>query len=364
MAAMSSSFAKRIPALAALLPAALAVSLSAQAPSPESLIEAGHWRRARAAAEALLRTSPNDPMAQFLTARCLDAAGDLDGALTLAEKASKRDPGNAGYHALLAYIHGRRAQGAGVLKQATLARRIRKEAQAALALDPRSIEAHLILIEFYRQAPGIVGGDKERSAKLVEALVAIAPARGFIVKAGFLRREPGAAVKVEDLYKKAVAAEPGSYQALTTLAGFYASGREKRYAEGEALARRAVDLAPDRAAAYGILAQAFAAQAKYAELEAVLKEAETIVPDDLSPTLQAGRVLLQAGSVLPRAEALFRKYLTREPELGAPSHAQAWWRLGQVLEKQGRKDEAEAATRKALALDPRLARAGRDIRRD
>jgi tetratricopeptide (TPR) repeat protein len=181
MAAMSSSFAKRIPALAALLPAALAVSLSAQAPSPESLIEAGHWRRARAAAEALL-----------LTARCLDAAGDLDGALTLAEKASKRDPGNAGYHALLAYIHGRRAQGAGVLKQATLARRIRKEAQAALALDPRSIEAHLILIEFYRQAPGIVGGDKERSAKLVEALVAIAPARGFIVKAGFLRREPGA----------------------------------------------------------------------------------------------------------------------------------------------------------------------------
>lgn len=361
---MSPERAKRIPAWAALLPAALAVSLSAQSPSPESLIEAGHWRRAKAAAEALLRANPNDPMAQFLTARCLDVAGDLDGALGLAEKASARDPRNAGYHALLAYIHGRRAQGAGVLKQAALARRIRKEAETGLALDPRSVEAHLILIEFYRQAPGIVGGDKERSAKLVEELIAIAPARGFIVQAGFLRREPGSAAQVEELYKKAAAAEPGSYQALSALAGFYASGREKRYAEGEALARRAVALAPDRSAAYGILAQSFAAQAKYAELEAVLKEAEANVPDDLSPALQAGRVLLQAGHDLPRAEALIRKYLTREPELGAPSQAQAWWRLGQTLEKMGRKSEADAATRKALALDPRLARMGRDFRRD
>lgn len=361
---MSSRGAKRRPVLATLLAAALAHSLSAQIPLLESLIEAGHWRRARAAAEALLRTSPDDPMVQFLTARCLDAAGDLEGAQALAEKASASDPRNAGYHALLAYLHARQAQGAGILRQAALAGRIRKGAERALALDPRSVEALVILIEFYRQAPGIAGGDKVRAAKLLAELTAIAPARGFIMQAGFLSREPGSSAEVEELLKKAVAAEPGSYQAHTALAEFYASAREKKYADGEALARRAVALAPDRAEAYGILAKAFAAQAKFEDLEAVLKEGEENVPDDLSPAFQAGRVLLQAGDDLPRAEALFQKYLTREPELGAPSHAQAWWRLGQALEKQGRKSEADEAARKALALDPRLAKANRDLRRD
>jgi tetratricopeptide (TPR) repeat protein len=334
-----------------------------QTPSVEALIDAGHWRRAQAAAEAMLKANPNDAQAQLLTARCLDAAGDLDGALALAEKASERDPRNPDGHALLAYINGRRAQSAGVLRQVGLARRIRKEAEAALALDPRHVEAHLILIEFYRQAPGIVGGDKERARKLAEELVAVAPARGYIAQAGSLWREAGSAGKVEELYKRAVAVEPESYQALTTLAGFYASGRAKRYAEGEALARQAVRRAPDRAAAYGILAQAYAAQARFADLDAVLREAETNVSDNPAPLLQAGRAVFQQGSDYARAEALFRKYLSRLPELGAPSPAQTWWRLGLSLEKLGRKGEAIEAIRKALALDPRLEGAKKDLKR-
>ncbi len=343
--------------------AGLALSLSAQTTSPEALSEAGHWRRARTAAEEMLRTNPNDQRAQFLMARCLETAGDLGGALALAEKVSERDPKNPDYHVLLALIHGRRAQSAGVLKQVGLARRIRKEAETALTLDPRHVEAHLLLIEFYRQAPGIVGGDKERSRRLAEELVVIAPARGYIVQAGFLRREAGSAGRVEELYKKAVASDPSSYQALTTLAGFYASGREKRFAEGEALARKAVPLAPDRAAAYGILAQSYALQARWPELEAVLMEAETNVPDNLAPFFQAGRTVFQQGSDYPRAEALIRKYLLRQPELGGPSHAQAWWRLGLVLEKQNRKTEAGEALRQAVALDPKLEGAKRDLKR-
>jgi tetratricopeptide (TPR) repeat protein len=365
MAGMTILRRKTLSVLIALGPAIFGLAPFAfpQRPSVEALIEAGHWRRAKAAAEAMLKATPNDPKAQFLTARCMDAAGDLEGALALAEKASERDPRNPDGHALLSYLNGRRAQGAGVLRQVGLARRIRKEAEAALALDPRHVEAHLILIEFYRQAPGIVGGDKDRARQLAEELVAISPARGYLVQAGFLRREPDSAGQVESLYKKAVAAEPSSYQALTTLAGYYASGREKRFAEGEALARAAVRLAPDRAAAYGILAQAYAAQARFADLDAVLREAETNVPDNPAPWLQAGRAVFQQGSDYARAEVLFRKYLSRPPEFGAPSQAQAWWRLGLALEKLGRKGEAVEAIRKALALDPKLDGAKKDLKR-
>jgi cytochrome c-type biogenesis protein CcmH/NrfG len=60
---------------------------------------------------------------------------------------------------------------------------------------------------------------------------------------------------------------------------------------------------------------------------------------------------------------LIRKYLLRQPELGGPSHAQAWWRLGLVLEKQNRKTEAGEALRQAVALDPKLEGAKRDLKR-
>jgi tetratricopeptide (TPR) repeat protein len=46
---------------------------------------------------------------------------------------------------------------------------------------------------------------------------------------------------------------------------------------------------------------------------------------------------------LARAERYLRKYVTEEPEGNRPSLQSAWWRLGQNLEKQGRRAEAVAA---------------------
>jgi len=98
-------------------------------------------------------------------------------------------------------------------------------------------------------------------------------------------------------------------------------------------------------------------------LDAILAQAEKNVPDNLSPYYQAGRLLLNPGSDLPRAENYFRKYLTQEPEPGAPQHAHAYWRLGLALEKQGRKPEAINALETAVRLKPDLAEAKKDLKR-
>jgi tetratricopeptide (TPR) repeat protein len=88
------------------------------------------------------------------------------------------------------------------------------------------------------------------------------------------------------------------------------------------------------------------------------------VPDDLGPFYQAGRVLLTtAGGDLSRADRYLRKYLTIEPEPGQPGPAAAHWRLGQVLEKQGRKAEAIAELEQAVRMNPDFENAKKDLKR-
>ena len=49
-----------------------------------------------------------------------------------------------------------------------LARRFRKEIDAALAIDPREPQALRDLLEFYLLAPGLAGGDQKKAAAMAE----------------------------------------------------------------------------------------------------------------------------------------------------------------------------------------------------
>jgi tetratricopeptide (TPR) repeat protein len=91
---------------------------------------------------------------------------------------------------------------------------------------------------------------------------------------------------------------------------------------------------------------------KWSELEATLAASEKNVPDNLVCYYRAANTLLNIGKELTRAEGYFRKYLTQEPEPNAASHAATHWRLGLVLEKQGRKADAMAELQTALKMDP------------
>jgi hypothetical protein len=58
-----------------------------------------------------------------------------------------------------------------------------------------------------------------------------------------------------------------------------------------------------------------------------------------------------------------RTYLTIQPEGGGTGHAQAHWRLGQVLEKEGKRGEATAEIEQAVRLKPDLEDAKKDLKR-
>ena len=328
----------------------------------EALIDAGHWKRVRAQVASRIQANPNDAEAAYLTSRVKQAFGDLSGSLELAEKSIAIDGKNADYHGHLAEVCIQMTQNAGMFKAMSLARRFRKESEAALALDPKNLDAREGLLEFYFDAPGIAGGDKEKGRAMAEEIMQIDSVRGSFARALVARHDKDV-TKQEVAYLEALKANPKSYEAHVALANFYLSDAMKKYDAAEKLAREAVKLDPTRTGAYTDLAQLYAKQGRGADLDALLAQDEKNAPDDLSPYYQAGKMLLLDGKDFQRAEKYFRKYLTQEPEGFEPNWAAAHWRLGLVLEKESRKAEAISELQAAVQLDPQLEEAKKDLKR-
>jgi len=340
----------------------MVATAAADSPSPAALAEAGHWRRAQAIAEPRMRANPKDAEAAFVMSRIHLLRGNLDEALKLAEQAAALEPRSAVYRYQVAAVVGTQAQRASIFRQPGLARRFKRETEAAVALDPKYVEARWGLMQFYLQAPGIAGGDKKKARAEAEEIAWLEPVRGWFARVQIAREEKRTA-EIEGYYRKAVEADPRSYPAQMSLANYYASDAQKKYDLAERHAREALQIYPDRAGAYALLAGLFAFQGRLPDLEAILAQAEKNVADNLYPYYQVGRLFVQNGKELARAESYFRKYLSQEPELGAPDHGAAHWRLGQALEKLGRKPEAIREIEIGVRKNPSLEDAKKDLKR-
>jgi len=330
--------------------------------APEALLEAGHFKRLRDWAEPRLAANPNDAQAAYYVATVKEETGDADGALPLAEKAMALDPNNARYHLLVANICIRQAQKAGVFKGMGLAHRFRDEASKAASLDSKNVDAREALMEFYFEAPGMAGGDKKKAWALADEIGKIDPARGFLAQANLAGKEKNPA-RQDDFYQKALAAGPHDVRVLLEAAGFYVSDSQKKYDAAEKYALEAMKSDEAVAGAYVILAVVYANGERWKDLDAILARLEKNVPDDFGAHYQAAKALIASGKDLARSERYLRKYLTMPPEGGEPPWAGAHWRLGQVLEKEGKKAEAIAEMQEAVRLQPDLKPAKEDLNR-
>ncbi|HTK32305.1 MAG TPA: tetratricopeptide repeat protein [Candidatus Saccharimonadaceae bacterium] len=340
--------------LAAFTPAA-----RAEGDGPRALMDRGRMRDAAAAADARLRSAPDDLEALCVLSRLRARQQRYDEATRLAEHAVATSPKSADAHYALAEVSGTQAQHAGVFKQMSLGRRFKKEDDAALALDPHHVDAMEAMIEFYTSAPGMLGGDRQKAAALTEELVKVNPTEGWLQKAqnAFAAKD---SISGETCLRKA--AELGGGDAKLALANRLAQPWRKPD-EAERLARDVATAEPWRTGAWSVLAMRDAMAKRWPELDATLAESEKAVPGNLGPHYQAARVLITSGGEPARAEALLRRYLSVEPEIGQPSWAAAHWRLGLALEQEGKKADARAEVETALKLDPSLDAAKKDLER-
>ncbi len=327
----------------------------------DRLIDGGHWKRARAILEERVRKNPADARATFLLSQVKIAFGDLNSALKLAENVVRLENENADYHAILARVYGELAQSAGAFRRMMYGLRFKNEAETALRLNARHIDARYELMLFYLNAPAAMGG-KPKARALAQEIVNVNAWEGYMAQAR-LAREESDWLNVEAFYLKAVAVAPGEYDSQAALAEFYVSDHQRKFELAEKHARLALSADHGQTRAYAVLAAVLASQHRLPELDEVLGQAEKNNPDDFVPYYAAARALLSSDGDPRRAERHLRKYLTQEPEGNAPGHPKAHWQLALALEREGQKPDAIAELRTALRLQPDLEEASRDLRR-
>jgi tetratricopeptide (TPR) repeat protein len=339
--------------------------LKAVAPDPgsaEALIDAGHWKRARAILEPRLAANPRDAQAACLLSQIKLVYGDLDSALKLAQQAVALEDGNSNYHFQVAWVYGEMADRASMFAAAGFARKFKAELDASLARDPKNLDALDALMRYSFQAPGIMGGDKGKAHAIADEMVQLDRTRGYLTQAELAREEKNFA-KVEEYFLKAVQADPKNYEAQTSLAAFYTEPSHRKIEQAGIHAREAIKLDPSRAKGYSILAKVLALKQRWGELEAVLSASERKVPDDLTPYFEAADALLESAVDLKRGETYVRKYLEQEPEGEEPDAAHAHRLLGLILEKQGRGAEAVSELETAVRMNPGFKEAKQDLKR-
>lgn len=294
----------------------LAAQPAAELSGAEAALRSGDTKRARALAQSVLASSPEHAEALFWMGRAAFEEGKYGEATGLFERATKADATQSRYFEWYGNSLGNEAQRANPLRQPMLARRMKPAWEKAIELDPANLDARVSLIQFYVQAPGFMGGSKEKAYAMAEEIRKRNELRGL-----------------EELGKL--------YE------------RDKRWADAEQTYRTGMSLPSERPLMHMRLANVLSASGQH---DKAFGEYETLVrrfPDERGALYALGRVAAVSGLHLERGAEALEQYLTRPAERNAPSHASAHYRLGNIREKQGRPADARSEYQRALALDPK-----------
>ncbi|HLW83935.1 MAG TPA: tetratricopeptide repeat protein [Candidatus Sulfotelmatobacter sp.] len=290
---------------------ALAFSVVARADSPADLLSSGHVDEAIQTLQQKLTNSPDDATSQNLLCRAYFMLDEWDRGIAACERAVSLDPGNALYHLWLGRIYGEKADRGGFLTAAGLAKKVRTEFERAVELDPANVAARTDLAEFYLEAPGIVGGGKDKARAQAEALAHLDPATAHWVTGRLAERAKDEAL-AEREYRAAIDASQGGAHAWLNLAIFY---RHTNHLD---------------------------------QMEQALITMETRPLDRPESLMDGASMVLRTSRSVPLGIRFLRRYLHSPVEQGPAFKAH--YILGQLLEKQGDRPAAAVEFRAALAL--------------
>ncbi len=352
----------RFAALGALLFLQTASSAFALDKTAEDLMNAGHFKRARAIAQQRLQKNANDADALYILARVSLAQDHLDQAQSYSEHAIEVAPSMSEAHRVLGESLGLKAIKLNLVTGLAIARRGKKEGELALQLDPRSIDAAEFLASYYNAAPVVAGGGHEKAERMVEAIMQLNPGRAYLARATGAEEKKDVSA-AEQWLLKAAQADPRNYEAQDRLAHLYIGSERHDLKQAERYARAALALDAGRSGAYAVLAAIFAEQGRWTDLDAMLAQSEHADSDDLVPYFEAGKALVATGRDNSRAERYLKKYLAQEAEGGQPQQGHAHWQLGLLMLKEGKKDVAVAELQTSVSLLPDFRPAADDLRR-
>jgi len=282
------------------------------AQTPEELLSAGRVDQALQMLEHQLHTAPTAE-AYNLFCRSHFELGAWDAGIPSCEKAVALEPTNGLYHLWLGRIYGEKADHSGFLTAAGLAKKVRTEFERAVELSPKSWKARTDLAEFYVEAPGIVGGGKDKALAQAELLAPSNPAMAHWVRARLAEKNKDNA-GAEKEFRAAIDVSQGSARAWLNLAGYYRH------------------------------------QNRFDEMQEALRTMESRPTDHSAALPDAAGLLLRTGRDYPLAIRLARRYIDSSDTVEEAPVFKVRVLLGELLEKQGDRSGAAEEYRAGLAL--------------
>jgi tetratricopeptide (TPR) repeat protein len=212
--------------IAPLLLAALLVPLSAAALTPEGRIDVlrdlqqGRVDAALQLLEPATTANKNDAEAEQLLCRVALQLERWENAIAACEKAVALDSNSSDNHLWYGRALGEKADRVSFIKAYGLAKRVKAELETAAALDPRNAEALADLGEYYTEAPGIVGGGKDKAAVVAGRLDDVDRARAEELR-GRIAASNKDTAGAEQHFREAIAVSHRPANYWMVLASFY-----------------------------------------------------------------------------------------------------------------------------------------------
>lgn len=282
--------------------------------------------RAPSAIAALVKAEPRNAGARVLLVRLLLRQGKADAAIDIAKAAVGLAPQDPQVHYWLGNAYGMRLGQVGMLSKLAIAPRLRDAFERAVQLDPDLVDARSSLVQFYLQAPAAIGGGLDEARRQAAEIAKRDPARGHVARAQILMREDKPAEALQ-AYEAAHAAKPGDAGIRLSLGVGYQMAKQWDKAFDHFQAWTHED--PAAGAAW----------------------------------YQLGRGAALSGQHLDEGAAALERYLTLPRGNNDPETQHAYYRLGQVHAHAGDKAKARAALEAALAIDPKLDEARKELAR-
>ncbi len=282
--------------------------------SAQRQFDAGNYAYAIQTFQSALEQSPNSAQIYYWLGRSYFEVRDYDKAIANGEKSVSLDGRSSIYHHWLGREYGAKADRD---RSFLVARKVKKELEAAIQLNPANIAARRDLLDFDLTAPWVLGGDKVEAKAQVDAIAAIDPIQGHVAQAIFYMDGAKRPDLAESEYRQILAAKPSQLEPYLEVAGFY---------EG---------------------------QGNASGLQATVDAARRVGPNDPRVTFFSAVAKILTGAGQSQADEDLKSYIASTPVRSDwPSHAAAREWLGRLYEKEGKPAEAAEQYRASLQLDP------------
>jgi tetratricopeptide (TPR) repeat protein len=259
-----------------------------------------------------------DADAMLYLGRIAIEQSDGDEAVIWLEQAVKKNDHSSLYYQWLGTAYSVKGLSANPFSRMTLLGSLKRAMERSVELDSSNVEARVNLLQFYLNAPALMGGGVDKAREQAAAIMARNPYQGRLQNA-IVAENQNDSVTAERTLRELGAAFPDSSGPAVQFAIHYFNAK------------------------------------RYDDAFRVLEDRLRRSPNDGAVLYQLGRVGAISGTNLDRAKWALDRFLQVPHKRGTPTIASAHWRMGMIYEAKGDRTAARSSYETAVRLDPKLA---------